>query len=72
MKRIILVICFIVGWSSPSWAYLDPGTGSIILQGIAASIAAAAGVMTLGWYRVKMFFRRLVGRTPDEGKEVRK
>jgi len=36
--------------------YLDPGTGSIILQSALAGIAVAMGVLRLYWYRLKAFF----------------
>ncbi len=42
--------------AAPSFAYLDPGTGSIILQSILAGIAVAMGVLRLYWYRLKAFF----------------
>ena len=42
--------------ATPSYAYLDPGTGSIILQSVLASIAVAMGVLRLYWYRLKAFF----------------
>ena len=43
MKKIITLFCFIiVFYPLPSYSYLDPGTGSIILQALIASIAAIA------------------------------
>lgn len=42
--------------AAPSYAYLDPGTGSIILQSILAGVAVAIGVLRLYWYRLKAFF----------------
>lgn len=42
--------------ASPVHAYLDPGTGSIILQSLLAGIAVAMGVLRLYWYRLKAFF----------------
>ncbi len=39
-------------------AYIDPGTGSLILQGLIAAFAAAAVVIRGYWYRIKAFFRR--------------
>lgn len=42
--------------AAPSHAYLDPGTGSIILQSILAGVAVAMGVLRLYWYRLKAFF----------------
>jgi len=39
-----------------AWAYLDPGTGSMILQGLLAGIAVAAATARLYWHRVVDFF----------------
>jgi hypothetical protein len=35
---------------------LDPGTGSLILQGLLAAIAAAAAAAALYWNRILLFF----------------
>jgi hypothetical protein len=40
----------------PAYAYLDPGTGSMILQGIVGAVAATAAAVGLYWTRVKAFF----------------
>ena len=45
--------------SSPAAAYLDPGTGSIILQGALAAIAGAIVVLKLYWMRLKSFISSL-------------
>ncbi len=42
-------------YMSPAYAYLDPGTGSIILQGLLASIATAVAVTGMYWQRIKSF-----------------
>ena len=39
----------------PAHAYLDPGTGSILLQGIVGAIAGGLFVMRMYWQRVKAF-----------------
>ncbi len=39
-------------------AYLDPGTGSMILQAIVATVAGAAVVITTYWQKIRTFFRR--------------
>jgi predicted RNA polymerase sigma factor len=44
---------------APVFAYLDPGTGSIILQGVVASIAAALAAGGVFWHRIKAFFASL-------------
>jgi len=49
---------FLLGSIFPltAFAYLDPGTGSIILQGLIAALAAAGFVMKAYWYKIKSFF----------------
>ncbi len=46
---------------SPSYAYLDPGTGSIILQGILATVAVTFGIVRLYWQRFKAIISNLGG-----------
>ena len=54
--RVAVVILGCTVFAAPSDAYLDPGTGSIILQSILAGIAVAMGVLRHYWYRLKAFF----------------
>jgi hypothetical protein len=49
---------------STGHAYLDPGTGSIILQAIVGSIAAAGAVLGVYWQKVKGLFGK--GRAPAD------
>jgi len=37
-------------------AYIDPGTGSIILQAVAAAVAGAAIAAKFYWHRILKFF----------------
>jgi hypothetical protein len=54
--RILMSLLGCTALAAPCHAYLDPGTGSIILQSILAGIAVAMGVLRLYWYRLKAFF----------------
>jgi hypothetical protein len=49
----LLIITFIS--ATPVYAYLDPGTGSALLQGVLGAIAAIAVVTKLYWYRILRF-----------------
>lgn len=52
-------------YSEPMVAYLDPATGGMILQALAAGVAGAAVVSKLYWQRAK----RVLGlgrRAPSE------
>ena len=39
-------------------AYLDPGTGSLIIQAVVAVLAGAAVAITSYWQKIKKFFGR--------------
>ncbi len=39
-------------------AYVDPGTGSLILQALIAALAGAVVVITSYWQKIRAFFRR--------------
>lgn len=51
--------------ASPSHAYLDPGTGSIILQGLLASTAVGIGVLRRYWQQIKSFLSRQTDGSRD-------
>ena len=53
-----VISAFAILASQPCWAYLDPGTGSILIQGLLAAIAAAGVTMRFYWDRVVGFFKR--------------
>jgi len=42
--------------ATPAQAYLDPGTGSMVLQLILGGVAGAMVVLKLYWTRLKGFF----------------
>jgi hypothetical protein len=54
----ILVILVSMASISPAYAYLDPGTGSILLQLILGGVAGLLVVVKLYWHRFMSFFRR--------------
>jgi len=66
---IILSISLLAGLSSPPShvrAYLDPGSGSILLQLLIAGILGAFLVLRSSWGKVKAFFSRLFSRDVDK------
>lgn len=44
--------------SAPAWAYLDPGSVSLWLQGLVAAVAALAATFRLWWYKLADLLRR--------------
>lgn len=44
--------------AQPAWAYLDPGTGSMIISAIVGLFATVGLAVKTYWYKIKAFFRR--------------
>jgi hypothetical protein len=56
-----LPACLAVALLLPTTAqaqYLDPGSGSIIVQAVVATVVASAAVVKLYWYRISKVFSR--------------
>ncbi|ETA69830.1 hypothetical protein [Candidatus Pelagibacter ubique] len=59
MKKIFnLILIFNFFVVNNAYAYLDPGTGSIILQAILGAIAAGVSYCAFYWNKVKNFFKK--------------
>ena len=64
-----LVLLILLALTGEAHAYLDPGTGSMLLQAAVGSVAAGLVVIRLYWHRLKGFFARdgaAVDATGDE------
>ena len=57
-KIIITSLIFILFINNKAFVYLDPGTGSIILQAIIGAIAAGATYCSIYWEKIKNFFNK--------------
>tara|TARA_B110000483_G_C17877363_1_gene420341 strand:- start:189 stop:353 length:165 start_codon:yes stop_codon:yes gene_type:complete len=45
-------------FNTSAYAYLDPGLGSILLQGIIVGIAAVSLTIKIYWQKIKTFFKK--------------
>lgn len=59
MKILLNIIFYYYLLITPSYAYLDPGSASVILQAILGGIAAAGATIALYWKKFKDFFLRI-------------
>lgn len=59
MKKtsMLLVLYFVWLFEARTDAYLDPGSGSMLVQLLLGGVAGAAVIMKLGWQRFKDIFR---------------
>lgn len=65
---LFFIAAYLVLFPPQAHAYLDPGTGSYIIQVLAAVIFAGLFVLKTWWTQVKYFVSKLFGR----GKETKK
>ena len=57
----LALICVLVA-PRPAHAYLDPGTGSLLLQGLIGAIAGGLLMVRLYWARLRTGVATLMGR----------
>ncbi len=53
-----LVFTSVLRVDAPAYAYLDPGTGAVLVQLLLGGVAGALVVGKLYWQRIKAFFGR--------------
>ncbi|HEX2134912.1 MAG TPA: hypothetical protein VHG30_03270 [Microvirga sp.] len=58
MNILLAAIAFYAASMGEAFAYLDPGTGSIIIQGILGAIAGGLVVGRMYWQKLKNLFSR--------------
>jgi len=59
-KLILQSLLIYIFLTNNGFAYLDPGTGSIILQAILGAIAAGFSYCVFYWNKVKNFFQKFL------------
>ena len=63
-KRSLLSIILVAMSEAPVGAYLDPGSGSMLVQLLLGGVAGAAVALKLGWQRFRGMFK--ASTTTDE------
>ena len=61
------VLFVLMLFTEPVYAYLDPGTGSMMVQALLAAVAAVSVSIGIFWRRLRSFFNRIFGRKSSEG-----
>ena len=51
--RSLLIVILLLSMAQPAFAYLDPGTGSMLLQVILGGVAAVGVAIKIFWYRIR-------------------
>jgi hypothetical protein len=65
VSAVLSTLYFLLSTGS-AYAYLDPGTGSMLLQGLVAGVAAGATAITVFYDRIRNKIQRLFGKTNEQ------
>ena len=63
---ILMSIFWVLIFVNQSYAYIDPGTGSMLVQAVLAAVAVASVSIGIFWRRIRSFLDRLFNRNRDE------
>lgn len=66
ISNILLALFAIVLFPMKAWAYLDPGTGSVILQVLAALFFGALFTIKSFWHKLKAKFSKATPADTNE------
>ena len=77
VKKMLLIVVWLlgscIGFSAPAHAYLDPGTGTLLIQGLIASIAAGYATFSVYRQKIRAYFSKNNklddAHTDEQGKE---
>ena len=61
----LLTLLLLLVLTLPAYAYIDPGTGSFVLQLIIGGVAGAFVAFKLFWGRLRTRFRKAPGEPRD-------
>ena len=63
---VFLLFLFVFFFSQDAYAYIDPGTGGIILQAIIGAIAATSLTIKIYWQKIKDFLKKKSKKSDPE------
>jgi hypothetical protein len=69
IRQVVLAAALVVGTAGPAQAYIDPGTGSMLLQVIGAGIAGAIFYFRELRIKVMSLFSRREAPAADDASE---
>lgn len=69
IKKLFCIVSLITLSSNPAYAYLDPGTGSMILNLIVGAAAGALTFASVFWQKIKNFFKKVFKKETKKNKQ---
>ena len=66
IRMLLLTLSIVLLLETPAYAYLDPGTGSMILQGLAGAFFFGLFFFKQMWGSVVRYFRKVTAVKGDD------
>ncbi len=66
-KILMLSIVFTFSYIGSVYAYLDPGTGGMIIQAIIAFIATVGAAASIYWKKIKDYLKKIFDKNKKQG-----
>ncbi len=60
------VLAFLLGFPKPNYAYIDPGTGSYVIQILIAAFVSISFAIRIFWKKIKAFLLKLFKKDRHE------
>ena len=64
MIESVILAVILFSWPNDAYAYIDPGTGSLFLQILIASVVSGLFVIKRFWNTIKGFFQNILNPRP--------
>lgn len=65
-KVLVLIFAMVLIAPRQAYAYLDPGTGSLLIQMLIGGVIAGLYTIKMYWYQLKSFLKRKLGNEDIE------
>jgi hypothetical protein len=66
---VVFALLLLIASAPAAHAYIDPGTGSYVIQLLIAALAGIAVAIKIYWSKIKGFFSRSSSETQDTGSD---
>ena len=63
---LLVLVASFVAVSKPVYAYIDPGTGSLVIQAVLAAVLTVGATVKVFWHQIKEKYRKLFHKDEQE------
>ena len=63
---LLVLAASFVAVPKPVYAYIDPGTGSLVIQAVLAAVLTVGATVKVFWHQIKAKYRKLFNKNEQE------